>query len=269
MKKHVISMNMPNPFPGMAWNPKSIHTITKVTKTETFSKGIAVGNNGVLIHIILDESGSMHSCWDQTISAFNEWLETQQREEGEAFLTICKFNGSEINYVTEEQSIMEVEPLNRNTYHPIGGTNLLDAIGDNLETIDNILRSKRKKYRPGVITIVMTDGYENSSRNFSKSKISNMIKSREEKDWVFMFLGANVDAFAEGSSMGFRSSSTLQYNTDSMSHTMAALSNSTSRVRGAFASGLTGDMLVGSACYTESERAQAMTTDTNNINKKK
>jgi len=271
--------SMPNPFPG--FNPQVTqniwintpatpglysHPLLKTTQTlkRKASKGIKAGNNGILIHVILDESSSMNSCWDQTIDAFNEWLFSQQQEAGACNLTICKFNGTTVNYITENTPINEVEPLNRNTYRPSGMTNLLDAIGDNLERIDVILRQNRKKKRPGAMVIVMTDGEENCSGNFSNADITSMVKSREGKDWVFTFLGADIDAFAASRSMGFNSDSTLQYSKMAMSNTMEVMSGKTTQIRGAYAMGLTGDMLSESASYSANERTRAMSSDDDN-----
>lgn len=256
--------SMPNPFPGLTINNNFYNTQASNNKKIKISKGVRAGNDGVLIHVILDESSSMNSCWDSTIDAFNEWLDSQKHEDGKCNLTICKFNGTSVQYVTENTPINNVEPLSRKTYRPNGMTNLLDAIGDNLTRIDSHLKTHSKNKRPGVMTIVMTDGLENASSQFTKSMISKMVDSREKKDWIFTFLGANIDAFSEGSAMGFKAGTTLQYSTDSMGNTMKVMAGKTSMVRSAYASGMSGDELMASASYNDSERVQAMSKDDSN-----
>ncbi len=178
--------------------------------------------------------------------------------DGECFLTLSKFNGYTVNYVYTNKLITEVQPLNRETYRPSGSTNLLDAIGDNIEKVDAFLSTRKKAQRPGVIIVVLTDGEENTSNKFSKSAIKGMVEAVEGKDWTFLFMGANIDAFHEGSAMGFSSNNTVQYNTSNMAGSMSALSSITTRTRTAYAKGFTGETLRSSATYTQAERDQSL-----------
>lgn len=257
--KFYNSNHLPNPFPGFN-NPISHSNAFRPQDTNKNLFGVTAGNNGVIIHVVLDESSSMISCHRQTIDAFNEWLEGQKKQEGECFLTLSKFNGSSVTYITENAPIQAVEPLTIKTYRPYGSTNLLDAIGDNIEKIDTKLSTQCEEKRPGVIVVIMTDGEENTSLKYNRSEIKSMVEDRESKNWVFMFLGANIDAFSEGSSLGFNKATTLQYSTSNMSETMAALSGATLRARAAYASGLSGSELYTSSAYTDDERRHANKT---------
>lgn len=262
--------DLPDPFPGFDFQPNAKQKVVPSNKNKKSKReisGLKAGNNGVLIHVVLDESSSMNSCREDTINAFNEWLEGQKSQEGECFLTLSKFNGHNVDYIINEKPIQEVEPLTEHTYKPGGSTNLHDAIGDNLKRIDNQLRENRRKHRPGVIVVVLTDGQENSSNKYQKDDIKAMVEDREGKDWLFMFLGANIDAFDEGSGLGFRADTTLQYNTNNMGDTMVAMSSATTRARTAYAAGATGDELYSSTSYTDEERASAISSN-NTKNKK-
>lgn len=247
---------MPNAFPQ--FTPKT-QTITSPTvSVSTDEKIKKAGSNGVLIHVVLDESSSMGSVTQQTIDSFNSWLKEQQLEEGECYLTLSKFNGSTVNYIFVNKDIKSVEPLSTQTYRPSGSTNLLDAIGDNIIKANAYLGSKKKAQRPGVIVVVLTDGEENTSNKFSKSSIKGLVEKAEGKDWTFLFMGANIDAFHEGSAMGFGANNTVQYNTSNMSGSMAALSSITARTRTAYTKGFSGEALRASATYTQAERDQSL-----------
>jgi hypothetical protein len=255
---------MPNAFPNFTATTRVVApqiTTTTVTVGSTPEKTTKIkkaGSSGVLIHVVLDESSSMVGVTQQTIDSFNSWLKEQQLTEGECFLTLSKFNGYRVDYIYTNKDIKSVEPLNRDSYRPSGSTNLLDAIGDNITTINAYLSSKKKGQRPGVIVVVLTDGEENTSNRFTKSAIKGLVEQAEGKDWTFLFMGANIDAFQEGSAMGFGVNNTVQYNTSNMAGSMAALSSITSRTRTAYAKGIAGDALRAAATYTQAERDQSL-----------
>ncbi|MCK9529453.1 MAG: VWA domain-containing protein [Gammaproteobacteria bacterium] len=247
---------MPNAFPQ--FTPKAQTIATSTVNVSTNEKIKKAGSNGVLIHVVLDESSSMSSVTQQTIDSFNSWLKEQQIGDGECLLTLSKFNGSQVKYIFENKDIKTVEPLTTSTYRPSGSTNLLDAIGDNITKANAVISSKKKAERPGVIVVILTDGEENCSNRFNKTAIKALVEKAEGKDWTFLFMGANIDAFHEGSAMGFGTNNTVQYNTSNMAGSMAALSSITTRTRTAYAKGFAGDALRASATYTQAERDQSL-----------
>lgn len=245
---------MPNAFPQ--FTPKArIDSQPKTTVDEKIKKA---GSNGVLIHVVLDESSSMGGVTQQTIDSFNSWLKEQKQNDGACLLTLSKFDGARVNYVHVNKDINTVEPLTTQTYRPSGSTNLLDAIGDNIVRANSYISSLKKAERPGVIVVILTDGEENTSNRYNKAAIKGLVEKAEGKDWTFLFMGANIDAFHEGSAMGFSSNNTVQYNTSNMTGSMAALSSITTRTRTAYAKGFAGDALRASASYTQAERDQSL-----------
>jgi len=88
-----------------------------------------------------------------------------------------------------------------------------------------------------------------------------MVEKAEGKNWGFMFLGANIDAFAAGSSLGFNVNNTMQYDTKSMGNTMRSASAMTSRMKSAYASGMDTGMTYASASFTDQERTLAVSKD--------
>ena len=216
------------------------------------------GSNGTLIAVVLDESGSMGGCWDQTISGFNEFLSAQvsDSKSGQAYLTLVKFDAPQIHTVVENVNVGQVQPLNRDTYRPNGGTNLMDAIGITLTRVNKVLDSVPQAERPGVMVVIITDGAENASRDYSGETIKSMVQAAEAQDWTFTFLGANVDAFSMGASFGMNAANTASYSTASMGDTFRGLSASVSNVRFAKSAGLSNDAIYGQSLYSDTDRAK-------------
>ena len=220
------------------------------------------GNNGTLIAVILDESGSMQSCRDETISGFNEFVNGQKTAAsvaGQAYLTLVKFDSPKVSVVFENTPINDVQPLSKETYTPNGMTNLYDSIGITMNRVNSILSSVPEDERPAVMIFIITDGMENSSREFNSNQIKSMVKNAEKSEWLFSFLGANIDSFSVGSSFGMNSSNTVSYSTSSMVDTMGVLSKTATNLRMAKMSGAsTQSLYESSALYSAEDRKKVM-----------
>jgi Mg-chelatase subunit ChlD len=169
------------------------------------------------IIVIADRSGSMHSIVDDAVGGFNQFIADQKELPGNAFLTLAIFD-DEYEVVCESTPIQEMKDITRETIKPRGNTALLDAIAKGV--IDAIPRAGSSK----TIVVIITDGGENASNVYDIEKIKKLIKDREKAGWKFMFLGANIDAFAVGNSMGVDSHSTMQYDANSRGITQAYVS---------------------------------------------
>lgn len=139
---------------------------------------------------ILDRSGSMETCWDDTIGGFNSFVSEQKQFGGK--LTLVQFD-HEIMESFSETPIEDVKPLTRSTFKPRGSTALLDAIGKTIKKYDSMAN-------PTII--ILTDGYENASHTYTKPHIKDLIEQKTKDGWTFMYLGANQDAFSEANSLG-------------------------------------------------------------------
>jgi len=256
----------PNPGPFSPINngmwTSSIPTAT-VVQTNTPNLGAAfkpkkAGKNTSHIVFLLDDSGSMQSCRDQTISGFNEFLDGQIQDAKDTgiktFVSLYKFDGSSLNSVFDHMDVNEVQKLSRRNYNPRGGTNLLDAMGGVMMKINTILSETKKDKRESVIVVALTDGEENSSRTFRNDDIKQMVEKAEAKNWGFMFLGANVDAFAVGAQFGFSHHNTMQYDTSNMGATMRSASAMSSRMKTAYAGGMDTNLAYASSAFTDVER---------------
>jgi hypothetical protein len=241
---------------------------TVVTKQPSFGEAFKpkkAGKNKSHIIFILDDSGSMQSCRDSTISGFNEYLQGQKADAEqtgiETFVSLYKFDGSSVKCTINHVNVHEVQPLDRNSYNPQGGTNLLDAVGGVLMKINEQLSAVKKVDRESIIITVLTDGEENSSYTFRNDDIKTMVEKAEGKNWGFMFLGANINAFHAGSALGFNVNNTMQYDTTSMGNTIRAASAMTARMKSAYASGLDTSATYASVGFTDQERSSAVSGD--------
>lgn len=155
------------------------------------------------ITVVLDASGSMASVLDETIDGFNKFLAEQKETPGKATMTVVRFN-TEYSVLYSGVDIKDAEPLTRSTFAPNSGTALLDAMGKTIADVTTRLASLGKAdIQPRVIMVVMTDGAENSSREFKKEVVEKLVRDKTEKDgWTFAFLGANMDAIQAGAAIG-------------------------------------------------------------------
>ena len=151
------------------------------------------------IVFILDESGSMWHLKKSTISSFNEMLESQKNLDTEfpAYLTTVVFSDN-MKKICDHKEIHEVENMTSENYNPNGCTALMDTLGKTINEMSEINKDNDKN----VIFIIITDGYENASREFKREDIKKMIKAKREMGWNFIFFGANIDSNKEAESLG-------------------------------------------------------------------
>lgn len=149
---------------------------------------------------LIDRSGSMCGSEADTIGGFNSFIEKERKNELNTNVTTILFDDKyEVLY--KRKSISDVEKLTEKEYFVRGTTALLDAIGKTITSLDKEIDNK-------VLFVIMTDGMENASVEFSKSQIRNMINSHK---WEFIFLGADIDSYSEAGSIGIAKSRVANY----------------------------------------------------------
>lgn len=169
------------------------------------------------IGVVLDKSGSMASCYNDTLGGFNTFIQAQKELDGEATISIIQFNGN-YNATIDMEAINDAVDLSKENYVPSGGTALLDAIGRTINNTDHAISEMEEDARPEkVIFVIITDGEENSSREFNRDQIMEMINRHTNEDkWEFIFIGANQDAIQAGGSMGVRATRAYTYTQDAV-----------------------------------------------------
>ncbi|MFI9505866.1 VWA domain-containing protein [Nocardia sp. NPDC052566] len=162
-----------------------------------------------LIAILLDRSGSMQSIKTDTEGGFAAYIEQQRQVPKTTEVTLAQFD-TEYEVVYANRPIAEVPPLE---LQPRGMTALYDAVGKLVTEVGAELAKRPEHERPGtVIVVVLTDGHENSSREWSNDAVRKLIKQQEDTyNWTFLFLGANMDAVAIGVDMGIAPGQAITY----------------------------------------------------------
>lgn len=161
---------------------------------------------------ILDRSGSMGGLEADTIGGFNAMIKKEKKTGEEALVSTLLFDDV-CEVLHDRVRIEEIEELTEKEYYVRGATALLDTIGKAVHHIGTIHKYIRKGDRPKkTLFVIMTDGMENASREYSYSKIQEMIKRQREKyGWEFLFIGANIDALEEAEKVGIRRGRAVNY----------------------------------------------------------
>lgn len=178
------------------------------------------------IAVVLDRSGSMESVKAETISGFNHLLKEQQQQGANARLTLVQFDSQGTDFLTENLSVTDAKPLNADTYQPRGMTPLLDALGSTINSTGRTLSAIPEANRPDkVVFVIITDGEENASHQFSKPQIKEMIEHQTQVyKWQFLYLGANQDAFAEAGGIGISPAAAADFMAGNVQAAFAATS---------------------------------------------
>lgn len=165
---------------------------------------------------ILDKSGSMGGLEKDTIGGYNSMLKKQKAVEGECRITTVLFD-NRVELLHDRIDIRAVSPITEKEYCVGGSTALLDAIGTTIHKIGNVQRNTADDYRAEkVMFVIITDGEENSSREYSSDKVKAQIERQKSKyGWEFIFLGANIDAVETARRFGIDEDRSQNYHADS------------------------------------------------------
>jgi hypothetical protein len=155
--------------------------------------------------VVLDRSGSMAAIADDVVGGFNRLLAEQRTAPGDARVTLAQFDSQDpFEVLIDAVDLREVTDLDPSRYQPRGCTPLYDAIGRMIGRIDagTARRAELGLSPEDHLVVIVTDGLENASREFSRSAVFRLIEQRRAAGWVFAFLGANQDVYAEGGAIG-------------------------------------------------------------------
>lgn len=166
-----------------------------------------MAKNNLSVFVALDRSGSMSGePWTNAIESLNEYVKNLQKEKIEGDVTIIAFDSSDsvngrnvrLTPLAEDKSIAYFDPLTPNCLSPAGMTPLFDAAAD---VMDRALERNSKR----TVVVILTDGQENSSKEYTQEKIKDKVKLLEKKKWEVIFLGANFDVANYTSGSGLSS----------------------------------------------------------------
>lgn len=201
---------------------------------------------------VLDRSGSMSGLESDTIGGFNSMLRKQKKQEGKAFITTVLFD-DEYQLLHDHLELSSVKELTEEDYYTRGTTALYDAVGLTIKKIENIVRNYRKEK---VIFVIITDGLENASQEFTGKKIRDMIREKKNRNWEFVFIGANIDAESVAEDIGISRKRAVNFIADSrgVRNNFEGVAN----VLGSFRQ----------SCSVNEEALEAMRSDYNSRSKK-
>jgi uncharacterized protein YegL len=173
-----------------------------------------------IYHLIVDRSGSMSDCIDATINGYNEQLNrirSMQDEfpEQDIRVGLTMFNTT-IDMQAVAQDLLNATRLSKNNYIPDGGTALYDAIGQTTLHLEEAY-ARQSDLPTTFVVVVLTDGYENSSRLFNLQQIRSLIQRLEGTEkWTFSFIGATLDAVEVAEQMSIKANNSFSFEKQSM-----------------------------------------------------
>jgi hypothetical protein len=198
-------------------------TTAKKTSKKVVAKKITkkpVGKKKESTHIIaiLDRSGSMKEVAKDAIGGYNAFLTEQKKLKDKATLSGMLFdNQFEPMYDGKILNVKDVPELTSATFIPRGMTALYDAIGKSVNQYKaEILKKKKSEIADKVLVIIVTDGHENGSNEFTQKDISDLITYQKKNSWQFLFLCSTEDAVTIGASLGVAKGNTFQFANTSM-----------------------------------------------------
>lgn len=159
---------------------------------------------------ILDRSGSMYKKRKDTIGSFNQILEKQKREPGEAYITTALFS-DQCDVLYSHTPIRETEELTEQDYYIGGNTALFDAIGKVFHQTDSLLEGREGDYEEKVLVFIITDGMENASVQYGRQQIKKLIEEKQKKGWVILFFGTDMEMIKLAEDTGIRKENTTCY----------------------------------------------------------
>ena len=154
--------------------------------------------------LILDESGSMSSIEKQAVDSVNETLHSvrsaqKKYEDQEHYVSFVTFNSDGIKTVLDRVEAKSVEDITPAQFNPACCTPLYDAIGKSITELKKSVAENDK-----VLVTIITDGYENDSKEYNQASIKSLTEKLEKAGWTFAYIGANQDATAVSHGLGIK-----------------------------------------------------------------
>lgn len=158
--------------------------------------------------LVLDKSGSMYGLESDTIGGYNAMIAKEKDLDVDTKVTTVLFN-NKVDILTDRSNINSLSDMTTKDYRVGGSTALLDAVGNTIAKISDTPGISDKDHK--VIFVIITDGQENASTEYSKATIQKMISDKKAQGWDFIFLGANIDAASEAQNLGIDADHAVKY----------------------------------------------------------
>jgi len=162
--------------------------------------------------LVIDRSGSMSSIREDMVGGLTALVEEQKKQPGLLTLNLVQFDDEvEVLHHLADPAGVTIE------IDPRGRTALYDAVGVGINTLAAEIDELPEHAKPGTVqVIVVTDGHENASSEYTGKTIKKLITEKTKKDhWDVVFLGANQDAVMKAAEMGINEGSSMTYSADS------------------------------------------------------
>jgi len=164
---------------------------------------------------ILDRSGSMSGLESDTIGGYNSMFKKQKEKPGDVKVTTVLFD-DQYEILHNRLDMEAINSITDKEYYVRGTTALLDAMGKTIKKMVSFQkRTAEKKQSKQVLFVIITDGMENASREYSYDQVKEMVDYQKEKyGWEFIFLGANIDAYETANRFGIHRDRAVNYHAD-------------------------------------------------------
>jgi Mg-chelatase subunit ChlD len=160
--------------------------------------------------LVLDRSGSMQAIHDDALGGVNSYITNAKQDRAlyESRFSMITFSSESVETIRESEIMETVKPIGSEEYRCSGWTPLYDAIGRGIGILDEAMKGKTDAM---AILVILTDGQENASREFTHEKISALLKTRQEQGWLITFLGEGLDVAKQGTNLGTYAANVAAY----------------------------------------------------------
>lgn len=149
--------------------------------------------------IILDKSGSMGTIRKEAINGCNETIgsiraaQKRHHETQEHYISLAAFCDCGIDMIYDKCPIDKAKNLEWSQYKPCCCTPLFDAIGKTVKRMETYTKSIEEFVDTTVLVTIITDGYENASKEWNIRGVNKLISACKEQGWMFSFIGAGEE----------------------------------------------------------------------------
>lgn len=172
-------------------------------------------------YILLDRTGSMSNIWTEALGSVNAYADDLAKESGglKSSVTLAVFDyqdGMQFNVLRDHTVPQYWRNVTDAEASPRGMTPLYDAIGKMVSLAEHDDPQK-------AVLVIMTDGEENSSREFDQGQAKAALDRARAHGWQVVFLGAQFANFTDASGVGMAGSQTMAVDKSGLHTTMQRL----------------------------------------------